>query len=268
MSATDPPEENALACPVDECLLYIDLVLESSNGVRFGAHKTNLELYSDGFPIAKVTQSDSEVVKLSENDSVLRLLLQFMHNARQPEMSSIFFEDLELLAEAVEKYMIFSAIQVCRMQMEKFLLIHPLRVFLYAAKHDYSKLADLAAPSLVRTRLEEFLDHASTAGLHGSAIFRFIHYRERWSDVLHILYVSLPVVLHRGGAKRCDRWTEFYNAILLDVGLDAGSLSYFSDTVEKKRSILEDCGHCWIKVGQLKQKIADAISKIPSFSKV
>jgi hypothetical protein len=40
-----------------------------------------------------------------------------MHNARQPNLSKLPFPTLELLAEAVEKYMVFSAMQVCMMHM-------------------------------------------------------------------------------------------------------------------------------------------------------
>ena len=104
--------------------MNIDLILESSDGVRYGAHKKNLERYSDGFPIAEATNSHNEVVALSERSSVLQLLLQFMHNTRQPELKNLPFSTVESLAEAVEKYMVFSAIQVCKMQMEfvRFLL--------------------------------------------------------------------------------------------------------------------------------------------------
>ena len=100
------------------CILDIDLVLESSNHVVFGAHKRNLELYSEGFPIAQGTNSENEVVILSEGGLVLYLLLAFMHNTEQPDLSKFGFSTLALFAEAVEKYMVFSARQVCKMHME------------------------------------------------------------------------------------------------------------------------------------------------------
>jgi len=101
---------------VDDCILEIDVRLKSSNGTVFGAHQRNLEQYSDGFPFAASTTVE-EVVKLSETADVLRLMLKFMHNVRQPELSGVQFSTLSALAEAVEKYMIYSAMGVCKMQM-------------------------------------------------------------------------------------------------------------------------------------------------------
>jgi len=255
-------------CPVADCILDIDLVLKASNDLIFGAHKRNLELYSEGFPIAQGTSSDNEVIILSEGGLVLRLLLEFMHNTLQPDLSNLTFSTLALFAEAVEKYMVFSAMQVCKMHMEKAIKSHPFEVFLYAVKHNYGGLADNAAPSLVRVPLGKFLEDAIAGGLPANTIVHFIRYREHWSNVLHILYGDLPVVKHRGGSDTCDMWAEFYNAILLDVKLDASSLSQFSNTVEVNRDILDDCVQCGMRIDRVKKKIADAISAIPCFSQI
>jgi len=269
--ATDSNVDDARAqpeCPVKECNLYVDLVLESSDGIRCGAHKTNLEQYSAGFPIAEATISDHEVVTLSEKASVLHLLLQFMHNTRQPELRKLSFPTLALLAEAVEKYMVFPGMQVCKLQMGIALKDHPLEVFLYAIKHDYGDLADEVAPSLIHVPFETFMDQATSAGLSANAVIRFIRYREHWSSLLNILYGPLPVFKHSGGIDTCENWAEFYTAILLDVKLDAGSLSRFSVIVGGYREILDDCTHCWKRAGWLKRKIGDGINTIPRFSSI
>ena len=86
--------------------------------------------------------------------------------------------------------------------------------------------------------------------------------------MLQILYRDLPVVKHRGGSDTCDRWAEFYNAILLDVKLDASSLSQFSNMVELNRDDLDDCVQCGMRIDRLKKKIADGISAIPCFSRI
>ncbi len=90
--------------------------LKSSGGKVFGAHQTNLEVFSDAFPMAGSTTAE-EVVTLEENSGVLRLMLQFMHNTRQPNLSKVPFSTLAPLAEAVEKYMIYSAMQICHTYM-------------------------------------------------------------------------------------------------------------------------------------------------------
>jgi len=270
--ATDYNVDDARAqpeCPVKECHLSVDLVLESSDGIRCGAHKTNLEQYSAGFPVAEVTNSDHEVVTLSEKTSVLHLLLQFMHNTRQPDLRMLSFSTLEPLAEAVEKYMVFPGMQVCKMQMGNALKDHPLEVFLYALKHDYGDLADQVAPSLIHIPFGTFMDHATSAGLPANAVIHFIRYRECWSSLLNtILYGRLPVFKHPGGIDACDNWAGFYNAILLDVKLDAGSLPRFSVIVEKYGGFLDDCTQCWNKVGWLIRKIEDGIKTIPRFSSI
>jgi len=252
-------------CHVKDCYLCIDLVIESSDGARFGAHKRNLEQYSAGFPTAEETVFDN-IVTLSEEASVLGPLLHFMHNTRQPDLSKLSFVTLELLAEAAEKYMVFSAMQVCKIYMEKAVRAYPLDVFVYAIKHDYLDVADEAAPLLICIPLGKFLDLATICDVPANTVIRFIRYRERWSNLIGILYGSITVVLHRGGVETCDKWAEFYNTILLDVKLDPGSLSRFPEIANENRHLLDDCTHCWIKVEWLKNKIAVGIAGIPRFS--
>ena len=101
-----------------DCQLPTDVVLESCDGFRFGAHSANLEAYSAGFPLAASTQFNGEIAQLPERSEVLELLLQYMHNERQPDSSEIPFKVLAPLAEAVEKYMVFSAMEVCKIRMQ------------------------------------------------------------------------------------------------------------------------------------------------------
>jgi hypothetical protein len=94
--------------------------LRSSDGVQYGAHSTNLEIYSGGFPPATLMNAPDpgEIVQMPEMSAVLKLLLQYMHNDRQPDSSKIPFKVLCPLAEAVEKYMVFSAMEVCKIRMQ------------------------------------------------------------------------------------------------------------------------------------------------------
>ncbi|KAE9387726.1 hypothetical protein BT96DRAFT_1078971 [Gymnopus androsaceus JB14] len=46
----------------EECTLATDIVLRSSDGVRFGAHTRNLEIYSDGFPSVDAVRNSGEDV--------------------------------------------------------------------------------------------------------------------------------------------------------------------------------------------------------------
>ncbi|KAG6906583.1 hypothetical protein DXG01_013069 [Tephrocybe rancida] len=134
------------ACP--DCQLEVDIILESSDGVRFAAHAQNLERFSEGFPPASFTSSSSStspVVQLEEKSQVVELLLQFMHLKPQPDIEAIPFPILEELANAVEKYLIFSAMAVCRMCMRDQASSHAMHVLGYAAKHGHKTLANQAA---------------------------------------------------------------------------------------------------------------------------
>lgn len=95
-----------------------DVVLRSTDGLVFGAHAKNLETFSDGFPIADHTAHPiEETVQLSETSEVLSLLLKFMHHKKQPDCDKLDFKVLSGLAEAVEKYGVYSAMEYCAILM-------------------------------------------------------------------------------------------------------------------------------------------------------
>ncbi|KAF9258310.1 hypothetical protein L218DRAFT_909485 [Marasmius fiardii PR-910] len=106
----------APVCKVESCVIPVDIVLQSSEGDRFGAHTKNLECFSEGFPPVGWTQKSNEVVVLTEKSTVLSLLLAFMHNSTFPDLEDdqVNIDDLLLLCEAAEKYGNFIALQACR----------------------------------------------------------------------------------------------------------------------------------------------------------
>ena len=107
------------ATAIAECRLTVDIVLKSSDAKLFGAHSANLEMWSSGFPPVSFRNPSGsvDVVPLTEASDVLVLLLQYMHHHRQPDSRKFGFDVLSRLAEAVEKYEIFSAMEVCRIRM-------------------------------------------------------------------------------------------------------------------------------------------------------
>lgn len=96
--------------------MTVDVVLKSSDGKFLGAHQRNLEMFTAGFPIAG-SAVVSEPVFLEETYDVLFLMLQYTHNVRQPSLDHIDFTSLSSLAEAVEKYTIHSAMEICKIKM-------------------------------------------------------------------------------------------------------------------------------------------------------
>ncbi|KAF9457636.1 hypothetical protein BDZ94DRAFT_1175116, partial [Collybia nuda] len=122
-----------------------DVILSSSDGVQFGAHLRNLELYSGKFLAHVPSEDPHHIVTVEENSTVLSLLLQYMHLCPQPDPKTIPFGTLEQLANAVEKYLIYSAMAICKLRMEFHLEQYPSEILRYAAKNKYTDLANEAA---------------------------------------------------------------------------------------------------------------------------
>jgi hypothetical protein len=64
------------------------------------------------------TETKSDVViQLPEKSVILDLLFQFCYPERHPELYDLKFDVLAELAEAAEKYKVFSAISICKIVM-------------------------------------------------------------------------------------------------------------------------------------------------------
>ena len=72
---------------------------------------------ADAISAATGAVDNSEIVSLSENSATLDLLLQFMYRQRQPDLAVVAFEILSELAEAAEKYEVYSAMSMCYVHM-------------------------------------------------------------------------------------------------------------------------------------------------------
>jgi hypothetical protein len=92
-----------------------DLTLQSSDGVLFKVFSKDLEAYSGAFPSTEFIKTrPNEIVFLLEASAVLELLLQYMRRQRQPDIARLDFPLLYALAEAAEKYEVYSATEVCK----------------------------------------------------------------------------------------------------------------------------------------------------------
>ncbi|KAF7358860.1 hypothetical protein MSAN_01226100 [Mycena sanguinolenta] len=154
-----------------------DVTVRSSDGVLFKLHRMNLKLHSDIFANADNTtrpENGDEVVYLDEASDVLDLLFQFMYRQPQPNLqvveASLFFR----LAEAAEKYLVYSAMPVVMMQAKEHIPQHPLQVLNFAALHGYVEVANKAARASVGRPMADavkFLAPAPLAKWVRSAIY-------------------------------------------------------------------------------------------------
>ncbi|KAJ6592920.1 hypothetical protein B0H19DRAFT_1365207 [Mycena capillaripes] len=131
------------------CAPDADITILSSDGVLFKLHRKNLEVHSDIFAnAANATDAENDGdkhVELSESAAVLDLLFQYMYRQPQPNLQLVEFPIFAGLAEAVEKYVVYSALPATMGKMKEYVSKHPLHVLDYAAKHDHKELANEAA---------------------------------------------------------------------------------------------------------------------------
>jgi hypothetical protein len=92
--------------------------VKSSDGVVFHLHRKNLELYTDGaFPglhdSVNRSTATGQILRLDESSDVLKIVFQFIYPRRQPNLKSVGFHTILAVANAVEKYKIFAAMNLC-----------------------------------------------------------------------------------------------------------------------------------------------------------
>ncbi|KAJ7816227.1 hypothetical protein B0H14DRAFT_2374717, partial [Mycena olivaceomarginata] len=117
-------------------------------GVLFRIHRQNLEVSAEGFPPREIS-THNEVVDLTEDSATLELLFQFTYPQRHPTLENASFEILEPLAEAAEKYQVFSAMNICHIRLRAFVGVYPLSIAMYAAKRDYPSVLSEVAPAMI-----------------------------------------------------------------------------------------------------------------------
>jgi len=106
---------------VNESAGDTDAVIQSSDGVIFHLHWKYLQ-GNPGFvrDIAKGSPPNEkqETMALDEPSNVLEILFQFIYPRRHPSLEDTDFETLTAVAEAAEKYELFSAMNVCALRLE------------------------------------------------------------------------------------------------------------------------------------------------------
>jgi len=260
-------QELAVTCPVEDCKLTVDIVLKSSDGELFGAHQRNLEIYTDGFPIAgsTVVSDGSGPVPLEETAEVLCVMLNFTHHTRLPNLNNISFTFLASLAEAMEKYMIYSGMEICRMKMMHAKNDHPNEVFLYSVKHNYLDLADETAELTLNNPPSAFLVLIREAGLHEDIAFRWIRYHDYWMEVL----VQLPTTSESHysgfgmGGGECTEWDPFQLQVFKEIRDNFPSRVMTCINNNTRRLRCTDCqsrSHAWAL------EVRERIEKLPKYS--
>ena len=85
--------------------------------VPFHVPKVNLTINAGNFAPPEF-ETRSEVVQLTDRVVTLECFFQFCSLDRHPDLGGVKFDVLDCLAEAAEKYQVFSAMNICRFCMK------------------------------------------------------------------------------------------------------------------------------------------------------
>ncbi|KAG5641058.1 hypothetical protein DXG03_006283 [Asterophora parasitica] len=125
-----------------------------TDGVLFHIPKRNL-LFSgpNGFPGMSDPSQSGLIIDLAESGSILNFVFQFIARGPQPALKNIEFTTLAVLADAVEKYRVYPATQLCCLLMLQNMHKDPISVLDYAMKYKYFTVANTVAPLATLTDL-------------------------------------------------------------------------------------------------------------------
>ncbi|KIK56474.1 hypothetical protein GYMLUDRAFT_47010 [Collybiopsis luxurians FD-317 M1] len=246
-----------------------DVIICSSDQVEFHLQKKYLEASSGAFPPAEMS-TNGEVVFLSESSATLEILFQFMYPRRYPSIDKLTFPALMLLAEAAEKYEVYSMIYACQIRLQEFLVTGSKAVLAFSAKHGYTDLIIRLAPIMVDTPISEVADILPPCYYRPWSI-----YRESWLNVM--LSVAKLVPDHS-----CHNWNLLVKQVLsslekpsdlksANLGLKLFSEYSVKSATSKSRRKFSDvplsvdqC--CQSKADEWKAAILSQVSRIPPLS--
>ncbi|KAF5367286.1 hypothetical protein D9615_010459 [Tricholomella constricta] len=164
-----------------------NIVFQSADGVMFYIHKQNLAACAERF--SPPERSIFDVVTLSESSSTLELLFQFIYHQPQPDLKGMESGVLFMLAEAAEKYRVYSAMNLCSIHLIKRLPDHSEGILMHALKHNNQKIVARAAPLLLDRSLEDVL-HNMPQPYHKA--WARIRYHTQWSRAWRFSISCVP----------------------------------------------------------------------------
>ncbi|KAJ3874791.1 hypothetical protein F5051DRAFT_415908 [Lentinula edodes] len=149
-----------------------DVTIRSSDNVYFKLHKKYLECTTAAFPPAELVTDAKEIIHLTEGGDTLEILFQAIYPRPFPSLKDLKFDDIMLLAEAAEKYQVFSMIYACKIHLRE--VLYPScsslcydgpslqskrkRLLAHAVKHDNLEMVRELQPLLINIPLSEVAD--------------------------------------------------------------------------------------------------------------
>jgi len=187
------------------CAADSDLTFLSNDNVLFKVHRINLEILSEGFAAPAMVSGEEEVVQLVEPAAVLELLFQYFYPQRHPKLKLVSFEVLNGLAEAVEKYQVYPALEHCNTFMQAAIPHHPAEVLEYAVKHGYVDLIQEAGSAALSACPLRVLVSAQK---HGLSELMDRAAEEAVASSLHDAFQTLSVEVFVIWSQYYDQWLQ------------------------------------------------------------
>ena len=86
---------------------------------RIGGHSSALEAFSEAFPPLDMVETSGDPIPLTESGATLKRLFHFTHKTTYDSVFvDITLRDLVDLAEASQKYLIYHAMEICRLHLK------------------------------------------------------------------------------------------------------------------------------------------------------
>ncbi|KAF5392382.1 hypothetical protein D9757_001503 [Collybiopsis confluens] len=235
------------------------VIIRSSDMVDFTMNKNNLEFFTGSFPSADACAESGDPIPLIESSKILQLLFEFVEQKPPPTLDGISFDDLLRLAEAAEKYIVYSALTICKIKLREFISSNPVEILTLAVKHNHSDLIVALYPLLMDKPLPE------VAPILGSGSFQyFAHWslqNSRWSEALNTATRSA------NDHGNCPWWG--YNMAQILYQLDKPSRLTQPHLGDIFQNFLSNPHHntcCRSAVSQWEADITAKVKDIPEFS--
>jgi len=248
---SEPEESDALSSQFNAG--DADITFKSADGVLYFIHRKNLDCSAAGFPPAEFKSSKDDVVPMTEWSHILDLLFTFMYPMPTPDVKSLPFEILADLAEATEKYQVFSARTLCCIYMSAAVNEHPIEVLRYAASHNYMELLDTAAALAIGQPLGSVV-----AGIPLNAVIPWVQYYQKWQDA-----ASEISTYARTAGSYCSSCTPRCLMVLERLGGKVQSLANLDSVFSFPEG---SCSRCSGQFTTWRNEARNIITRLPKFS--
>jgi len=183
-----------------------DVSIQSSDGVIFKLHRFYLAATAGAFPGTEIG-TKGEIVVLEEPEDVLQVVFQFTYPKRHPSLKGVEFNFLRRVAEAAEKYEVFSAMAICEVRLKyvifrtvlhfkdlstgfirEFLPIHAMEILKHALEHDNPDLINEASRAISRRPLHDTLKKLPLTYAFSWVRFELPRYCDQGTLILNLYY--------------------------------------------------------------------------------